>query len=276
MICEVRGIPVYYEIFGEGHPILMLHGGGGEYHGMVFLMEPAFAHHPGWKRIYFDMPGHGKTPAPDWLINHDQVLEIILGFIDQVIGKEPFALAGGSRGGYVARGILARRSLDVSGILLIIPAHGASKFDKPDPVVLAKDEKFMNGLTPGEAAFLGGYVVQDARALEDYYRGLSFANRADPRLMKSLREPQNYAFSFDVDMEPAIFDKPALVLAGRQDSMVGYKDSLKMVEQFPRGTLVVLDRAGHALPVEQEDLFRHLVAEWLRRVEEMPWNKVAS
>jgi hypothetical protein len=40
------------------------------------------------------------------------------------------------------------------------------------------------------------------------------------------------------------------------------------LENYPRGTFVVLDRAGHGLGVEQEDLFRALVGEWLDRVEE--------
>jgi len=40
------------------------------------------------------------------------------------------------------------------------------------------------------------------------------------------------------------------------------------LENYPRGTFVVLDRAGHGLEVEQETLFRALANEWLDRLEE--------
>jgi len=34
------------------------------------------------------------------------------------------------------------------------------------------------------------------------------------------------------------------------------------------GTFVSMDRAGHLLEIEQEDVFQALVSEWLDRVEE--------
>lgn len=64
------------------------------------------------------------------------------------------------------------------------------------------------------------------------------------------------------------FTKPVLILAGRQDSMVGYADTWRLVEHYPRATFAVLDRAGHALPHEQVTLLIALMAEWLDRVQE--------
>lgn len=40
------------------------------------------------------------------------------------------------------------------------------------------------------------------------------------------------------------------------------------LENYPRGTLTVLDRAGHNLQIEQETLSNALVNEWFDRVEE--------
>jgi pimeloyl-ACP methyl ester carboxylesterase len=54
----------------------------------------------------------------------------------------------------------------------------------------------------------------------------------------------------------------------RQDSVVGYRDAWAILENYPRGTFAVLDRAGHFLAAEQEDLFHALAGEWLDRVEE--------
>jgi hypothetical protein len=41
-----------------------------------------------------------------------------------------------------------------------------------------------------------------------------------------------------------------------------------LLDNYPRASFAVLDRAGHALAVEQKPLFRALVNEWLDRVEE--------
>jgi pimeloyl-ACP methyl ester carboxylesterase len=55
---------------------------------------------------------------------------------------------------------------------------------------------------------------------------------------------------------------------GRQDAAVGYRDQWRLIENYPRGTMAILDRAGHGLAVEQQALFRALVGEWLDRVDE--------
>ncbi len=59
-------------------------------------------------------------------------------------------------------------------------------------------------------------------------------------------------------------------MTGRQDSTVGYSRAWELLEQYPRATFAVLDRAGHALPHEQPELLRALVTEWLDRVREQP------
>ena len=63
------------------------------------------------------------------------------------------------------------------------------------------------------------------------------------------------------------YDGPTLVVAGRLDSTVGYAAAADLVDDYPHATLAVVDDAGHALPHEQPDLLRALVAEWLARVE---------
>jgi pimeloyl-ACP methyl ester carboxylesterase len=73
----------------------------------------------------------------------------------------------------------------------------------------------------------------------------------DHHLMTGCMEPvfaqrDGWQRFFDVDAgEP--FEKPALILTGRQDHMVGYYDAWNIYENYPRGSYVVLDRAGHNL-----------------------------
>jgi pimeloyl-ACP methyl ester carboxylesterase len=59
---------------------------------------------------------------------------------------------------------------------------------------------------------------------------------------------------------------PTVVVAGRLDSTVGYAAAADLVDSHPHASLAVLDDAGHALPHEQPELLRALLAEWLVRV----------
>ena len=110
-------------------------------------------------------------------------------------------------------------------------------------------------------------VVQNRETLAGFQDWIRRAEKMlDKPFISRLRE--NVTFSFDVRTLPEPFLRPALILTGRQDSEVGYRDAWDLVEDYPRATFAVLDRAGHSVPYEQERLWKALVNEWLDRVEE--------
>jgi len=271
MDCELKDITVHYELFGEGRPIIMLHGWSVDHRYMVSDMEPLFRQRDGWKRIYLDLPGHGRTPGKDWITNQDKILDVVLDFIDNVISGQRFVVVGSSLGAYLARGVVHHRSASIDGLLLTVPVivQGAKRH-VPSHVTLVADPALVSELEPDEAEVLQLGVVQ-SRKVVDYMRAnLSSAIKiGDQAFQAKIREhPENYEFSFDVDALPKPCPAPTLIVTGRQDSDVGYRDAWEILDNYPRGTFVVLDRSGHLLGVEQEDLFHALVGEWLDRVEE--------
>lgn len=271
MECQIKDISVYYELFGEGRPIIMLHGWSVDHRYMVSDMEPTFRQHDGWKRIYLDLPGHGMTPEKDWITNQDKILDVVLDFIDNVISGQRFVVAGSSAGAYLARGVVHHRSASIDGLLLTVPLIVAddAKRHVPSPVTLVAESALVSELEPDEAEGLFQIAVVQSRKVVDYRRA-NFPSTVETGtdFQAKLREPENYTFSFDVDALPKPCPAPTLIVTGRQDSMVGYRDAWEILENYPRGTFVVLDRSGHLLGVEQEDLFHALVGEWLDRVEE--------
>jgi pimeloyl-ACP methyl ester carboxylesterase len=271
MECDLRDITVFYEVIGEGRPMLMLHGWSLDHRHMVSDMEPFFSQRAGWKRIYIDLPGHGKTPGKDWITNQDQILAVVLDFIDKVIPQQRFVLAGTSAGAYLARGVVYHRREWIDGVLLTIPLIVAddSKRDLPAHVTLLEDPQLVSSLTPDELEGLQIAVVQNQKVVEALRAFVPTQGSGDLDFQAKIREnPDAYGFSFDVDAIPEPCFAPALILTGRQDSMVGYRDAWRILENYPRGTFAVLDRAGHLLGIEQEVLNSALVNEWLDRVEE--------
>ena len=87
---------VHYEVVGEDRPVLVLHGGYLDHRHMVDALEPIFEHRQGWKRVYIDIPGHGQSKADVSIDTHEQVLDIILDFMDGFAPGERFAMVGES------------------------------------------------------------------------------------------------------------------------------------------------------------------------------------
>jgi pimeloyl-ACP methyl ester carboxylesterase len=271
MECQLKDISVYYEAYGDGRPVICLHGFGPDHRSMAGCMEPIFQQRDGWQRVYPDLPGMGKTPGKAWITNSDHMLGVVLDFIDALIPGQSFVLAGDSYGGYLARGVLGRRPACVDGLLLICPAiiPDPAKRTLPPHVTLVEDPALLSKLEPGEREEFGSFAVVQSQRIWERTRdevGVGF-EVADEAFLSRLKT-YGYPFSFDVDAGPARFEKPALILVGRQDAMVGYRDAWEILENYPRATYAVLDRAGHNLQIEQERLFNALVGEWIDRVAE--------
>jgi pimeloyl-ACP methyl ester carboxylesterase len=264
---------VHYEVVGEGRLMLALHGGYLDHRHMIDAFEPIFEHRQGWKRVYIDIPGHGQSKVDVSIDAHEQVLDIILDFMEGFAPGERFAIVGESRGGYLARGIVYRRPELVSGAMFIVPGRYvvASQESVPPHVTLVKADDLIPTLEPNEISRFERLVVQNLEILEKIRRTkLPAAELADVDHLKTIDD--NYEFSFDVDSPEMPFEKPVLFLLGRQDAMVGYRDAWKAIENFPRATFAILDKAGHSLSWEQPQLFFTLANEWLLRVEELDRN----
>ena len=272
MECALDNLTVRYQVRGKGRPLLMLHGWGLDHRHMRSEMEPVFEGRTGWQRLYIDLPGCGQTASRPSIRNQDDILDVVLAFVDKVVAGRRFAVAGMSAGGLLARGVACRRGPEMDGLLLTVPLAIAedARRDRPDAVTLVEDAALLAELDEENAQLLAGAVVQSRALLEALRRDYNPASEAaDQEWLSRIRQdPARYGFSFDVDAPDSPFPAPTLILLGRQDSSVGYRDQWRFVENYNRGTVAILDRAGHLLAVDQQALFRTLVSEWLDRVEE--------
>jgi len=270
MIFSFRGSDIYYEVIGKGKPIVMIHGGGPDHRLMKGAMEHTFECENRYKRIYFDLPGMGASTVADWVSNSDDLLSVVLEFIDFIVPKGTFLIAGESYGGYLARGVISNLSNRIEGLLLICPViKPPNERILPKKTVLVNNPELLSSLkTEDREKYESIAVVQDKETWLLYKNnvipGLKIANYEFLRKIASI----GYTFSFEVDALNARFDKPVLVITGRQDANVGYKDAWSIMDNYPRGSYIVLDRAGHCLEIEQRIVFKCLTKEWLTRCEE--------
>lgn len=271
MQVTIQGIPVNYNTIGAGRPIVMLHGWGPDQRIMSGCFEPLFESLPEgqWQRIYFDLPGMGQTPGVESMNGSDGMLEFVMAFIDAVLPGKRFLLAGESYGGYLARGLAARRPELVDGLLLICPVGEPLESQRalPKLQVFENDDGLLASLSEEDRRAFTGIHVKHTRAIwerycDDVVCGLKLA---DFSLWDRTILPK-FPFTFPIDRLDKPFDKPSLFLLGRQDIYVGYRDQWDFIEAYPHATYAILDQAGHNLQLEQVDLFNALVNEWLERV----------
>jgi pimeloyl-ACP methyl ester carboxylesterase len=270
LFCDLGNVSIYYETCGDGIPVLMIHGFSPDHRLMKGCMEPIFASRPRWKRIYFDLPGMGRTRGEPWIDCSDKVLEVVLAFVDRILPNQSFLLVGESYGGYLARALVLKKRKFVDGLLLICPliVPDQEKRSLPARRIIVEDQSLLSEMDESDAnEFASMAVIQTRRNWERFRDEILVALKvADTAYLKKLGS-RGYPFSFDVDSRQEQYDKPALVVAGRQDTSVGYRDAWSIIENYPRATWAVLDSAGHNLQIEQAQLFTALVSEWLDRVQ---------
>ncbi len=255
MQTRAGGVLVHSVEHGAGRPVLVLHGAGVDHRETEGCFEPALSGVPGLRRIYPDLPGMGRTAAPDTLRSADDVLGTLLDLADAVTGGDAHCLVGHSAGGWFAQAMAARRPERVAGLALVCPLLPGVR-DVPGHRVVAGP----GGL--GDDGFRGYFVVQTPEMLERYERLVApAAALVDTAALARLGERWELAPHDGPD-----FAGPTLVVAGRLDSTVGYAAAAGLAGRHPRATLAVLDDAGHALPHEQPELLRALLTEWLARV----------
>jgi pimeloyl-ACP methyl ester carboxylesterase len=238
---------MYYESFGEGRPIIFLPGWGGDNGEGRDIHEPVFERRPGWRRIYIDPPGTGKSPADPSIADQDGMLAAILALVDDLVGDERFAVAGTSAGALHGRGIVKRDPSRILGLLLRVPGIVVDRTKRTLPT----DEYLVR--TPE-------WQEKDRRYYDavDSIADLDFLGRIQA-------DVSTYSLSED---PAARFEGPTLIVTGRQDTITGYADAWSILEDYPRATYAVLDQQDHGLPVRRLTPYLALVDDWLDRMEE--------
>ncbi|MFC0237075.1 alpha/beta fold hydrolase [Fictibacillus phosphorivorans] len=272
--CQVQKANIYYEEYGSGTPIVMIHGFSPDHRLMKGCMEPIFQEREGYRRIYIDLPGMGQTKDYDLIRNSDEMLEAVIQFIDTLLPDQSFLLAGQSYGGYIVRGIIAKIPERVLGAAficpMILPNH--SERTLPEQTNIQVDHEFLATLTEEEREdFKGIHVKLNEytwkRYREEVVVGLKIA---DPAFLEKISRA--YGYTFKIDQE--VFEKPCVFITGRQDHVTGYKDVYDLLDKYLRATFSVLDVSGHNLQIDQPKLLNQHIVEWLNRVKVSIHNKV--
>jgi pimeloyl-ACP methyl ester carboxylesterase len=226
-----------YLAFGEGPPLLLLHGNGAD----AQLYLPILASLSPYFRILApDLPGHGHSLAckPTSIENY---LNTVRRFIDAHIDG-PFFLVAHSLGALVSHllmdshkplaavwmepAIFQLRPLVKAGLPLLAKTYRLDKHRR-EPLV-----KYMHGLA---------WAPQKA----DPVRVASFVEA----YMQSCREVQSLWIKHYPEFLPWDFSEhhtPIACIRGQKDTFIS-KATSSLVQQLPQGKEIIIPEAGHCL-----------------------------
>lgn len=238
---------------GEGLPVVFLHGIGGDHHQLLEFGEATLGEFPGLRRIYLDLPGHGRSTG-DGIGCAADVHRRVAAFVDR-LGPH-YALVGSSFGGGTARAVLALDPSRVAGMALFAPVVFAQRVDRtlPGKGRRPADPRWVLELEPG-------HVVAEFRAVthrptpqnwEAFRRDIVPGSiSGDREAIKRVMD--NYDFVVHPEDTFATFDRPVLFVLGREDPLVGWRDAIGLADSYPRATYAVVE-AGHNPFHEQREI----------------------
>jgi pimeloyl-ACP methyl ester carboxylesterase len=96
---QVNGIKVYYEVYGEGRPVVLIHGAFMSIEANWGEIIPELSKTR--KVIAIDMQGHGRTPYSDRALTHANMAKDVEGVMDY-LKVDSADVVGYSMGGSVA------------------------------------------------------------------------------------------------------------------------------------------------------------------------------
>jgi len=250
---RVGSIDVHTWIGGDGAPLLVLHGAGGN-RGFTRWVERVAQRFTVWAPTH---PGFGLSGDAEWMDGIDDLARFYLWFMDVAGLVRPHVL-GHSIGGWTAAEMATMSPGSIDRLILVAPAGLKPEtgeildvFYYPPPQLLPMtvhdpktvpewDALFGAPLSPAQQEIAVRNREMTARLTWKPYMH-------NPRLASFLPRVTN----------------PALILWGREDRIVPVECGEQYRRLLARATLTVLDKCGHLPPIEQPEEFARHVLDFL-------------
>jgi 2-hydroxy-6-oxonona-2,4-dienedioate hydrolase len=263
----------YYEAGAAGAtPVVLLHGSGpgatgwSNFSGNIGVIAEA-----GFHVIAPDMPGWGDSDAiATQEMDHDVTLVELLDALD----LEKAALVGNSMGAHTAIRFATLHPERITHLVTMGASLGrgqASLFgpgDGPSEGLKVLVKAYKDASPENMKALVEIMTFdKDRFATPELTAARSEAALARPDHLKNYVEGLAYGapipFKVDRSKIPDIA-VPTLLIHGKDDRVLHYEVSLRLLADIPNSRLVLLNRCGHWAMIEHAEEFNRLVVDFLR------------
>jgi pimeloyl-ACP methyl ester carboxylesterase len=251
------GLTVYYEIGGDGPPLVLLPGLLGTIESDWRRFIPALTQH--YRTIALDLRGHGRTdnPAPSGKagtgrLNIDQMADDLNGLLDN-LGLERASILGYSLGGCIGLVAGLKRPSRVKALAMHAVKFFWDEASISDMVaelnpdtIYEKHPRFAKALQEGHGdVYRPGYWQTLVVTASDLIRAI---REQGPTIVQAAGAPF-----------------PVLVSVGDRDHLISLDEVIRLVRAFPQGELAVLPATPHPFTRVRADSFLPIVLDFLDR-----------
>ncbi len=269
---KVDGVNIYYEERGSGFPLVWSHEFAGDYRSwkpQVHFFSRRY------RVITYNARGYPPSDAPESLDDYTQerAVEDLRGLLVH-LGIECAHIGGLSMGGNVALNFgLTHPGMARS---LVVAGTGSGSTD-PEGFrrnVTARAEMMRTGGMDAMEDYSNSptrvqLLRKDPLGYEEFRRGLMEHSALGSALtfagIQGRRPP-----IFDLEDRMRGLDVPTLIMTGDEDEPC-IEPSVFMKRCIPKSGLVVMPQSGHAINLEDPDMFNRIVLDFLTAVEQGRW-----
>ncbi|MGZ3874645.1 MAG: alpha/beta fold hydrolase [Mucilaginibacter sp.] len=242
---DIRGFKMYYETYGKGEPLLIIHGNGGSINNFLYQI-PYFAKN--YQVIIADSRAQGKSIDHTDSLSYEMMTDDLNALLDKLNLKQCYVI-GWSDGG-------------INGLLMAI--HHPDKVKK--------------------LAVTGANLWPDTSAVDPFvYNYAMKMNQAGRDTLKKIKNPTPemknqvkllHLLSYEPHIKVEDLQKiscPTLVIGGDHDVILP-KHTLLIAQSIPNSYLWILPNSGHSTPIYYKDMFNQVVGDFFAK----PYRKISG
>jgi 3-oxoadipate enol-lactonase len=256
---SVEGLSMYYELTGDGPPVVFVSGITGDHSGWKPFQVPAL-NAAGWRCLVFDNRDVGQTgdsPLASYAIS--QFALDTFGLLDR-IGLESVHLVGYSMGGMIAQEIALTRPERLRSLTLMCSAARPDAYFRQllETLSAAKRELDAEDFLKTLGLRIFSYrFYENPKAVRTWLDRV-LANPHAQSVEGFLRQARA-VLGHDTTRRLSQISVPTHVISGEEDIMLPPRFSRALAEGIPGAKLTVITGGGHALHVEQPEAFNRAV-----------------
>lgn len=230
---KTRGFNMYYETYGKGEPLLIIHGNGGSINNFLYQI-PYFS--KSYKVILADSRAQGKSVDASDTLSYEMMSDDLNALLD-TLHLDSCYVIGWSDGG-------------INGLLLAM-RH-------PDKV--------------RKLAVTGANLWPDTTAVDpSVYKMVIKTNDSLAKVTQTPQVKHQRKLMHLLSYEPHITVRqlhsiacPALVIGGDHDVLLP-QHTLLIAQSIPKSYLWILPNSGHSTPVFYKDQFNAVVGDFFNK-----------
>jgi pimeloyl-ACP methyl ester carboxylesterase len=222
-VVTVNGFEMYYEVTGQGQPLVLLHGFNG-FGGAWAKVVPELAQH--YQVIVPDLRGHGRSTNPPNQFTHSQSGRDVFGLLDS-LGIKQFKAMGISTGGMTLIHMATQQPARVQAMVLI----GATIYF-PEQAREIMRKATVESLTP-----------------KVYEQRRQYHKHGDEQIKALQQQFHQFKDSYD-DMNftgpyLSTISARTLIVHGDRDQFFPVSIPVEMYRSIPNSALWIIPRGGH-------------------------------